>query len=229
MQTFVTHEQMEHLFQMPVENISLYQNAFIHKSASKDLQIESNERLEFVGDAVLSLIVARYLYLQYPDDNEGVLTRLRTKLVNGTNLSYLATKLELDQFILMNEKGMKNEWNTNPRILEDAFEALMGALYLDKGFEVVKDFFLNLVQKHVDFEEIEKDTNYKDILMKWAQNNGLGHPEYILGKESGKEHNKYFVVNVRVQNKVLSEGQGKTKKIAEQNAAFNTLSCLRQI
>jgi len=222
----ITKECVEKLINFSICDIKLYQKAFIHKSACRDLELESNERLEFVGDSVISLIVAKHLYDKYPNENEGYLTRLRTKLVSSKGLSMLANNLGLQDLIIMNEKAMSQKWNTNPRILEDAFESLIGAIYLDLGLSYCRDFFLDLVERFIDFEETEKDTNYKDILMRYSQSNGFQLPEYLMFKESGPDHQKYFTVVVKLLTKTVGEGSGKTKKDAEQIAAYHVLKCV---
>ena len=211
------------------KNEQLYQNAFVHKSACKDLNMASYERLEFVGDSVISMIVAQYLYEKYPDENEGFLTRIRTKIVSSKGLSGLATILELHKYILMNEKAMRNSWNKNPRILEDAFEALMGALYLDKGLEYCKKFLIRLIEKYLKFDELIEDTNYKDILMRYVQSNNMKSPLYEVTHEAGPDHAKRFTVQVIINGKKVSEGSHTSKKQAEQNAAQRALMCLHVI
>lgn len=208
-------------------NLKLYERAFTHKSATKNHSL-CNERLEFVGDAVLNLIVGHYLYEKYPDENEGFLTRIRTKLVSGKNLSSLAKSLDFNKFIKMNDRGMQKEWYNNPRILEDAFESFIGALFLDKGFEICKQFILKHIECE-DEEEFTKDTNYKDILMKFTQSKSLGVPEYKIFKEDGPDHNKIFIVQVYANKLLLSNGRSNTKKDAEQKAAKAALECLQMV
>jgi len=208
------------------KDIEIYQNAFVHKSAAKQVGMPSYERLEFVGDSVVGIIVAEYLYKKYPSENEGFMTRVRTKIVSSKGLSKLASILELDLYIKMNEKAMSLSWNKNPRILEDAFEALMGALFLDKGIEYCKKFMIRLIEKHLDFDDVVEDTNYKDILMKSAQARNLGHPVYQITHEAGPDHAKKFTVKVIIDGKKVSEGSDMSKKQAEQNAAFRAMKAL---
>ena len=222
----ITSAEIKKLVGFKPKDEQLYQNAFVHKSACKQLDTRSNERLEFVGDSVIGLIVGQYLYEKYPDMNEGFLTRVRTKIVSSKGLSKLAGILNLDKFIIMNEKGMRNAWNTNPRIMADAFEALMGALYLDKGLEYCKKFLIRLIEKHLSFDDLEEDTNYKDILMRHIQANNMKQPNYVVTHESGPDHAKKFTVQVEVNGKKVSEGTDCSKKQAEQNAAYRALKCL---
>lgn len=222
----ISKEEIKKLIGYKPIDEKLYQNAFVHKSVSKSLNTKSNETLEFVGDSVISIIVAEYLYTKYPDENEGFLTRVRTKLVSSKGLAKLATILKLSDFVIMNEKAMKLEWNTNQRILEDAFEALMGALYLDKGLEYCKKFLVKLIEKHLDFNDVVIDTNYKDILMRNLQSKGMPVAIYNVTHQSGPDHSKAFTVQIQVGNHKLSEGTAKNKKEAEQNAAFRALKGL---
>jgi ribonuclease-3 len=204
----------------------LYKNAFTHKSVSP----QSNERLEFIGDSVIGMIVAEYLYLKYPEDNEGFLTRVRTKIVSSQALAKFAKELKFDNYIMMNEKAMNNGWNKNSRILEDTFEAFMGALFLDRGIDVAKKFFVNkMIKNYCDFEEVVKDTNYKDILMKFVQQKQMGNPVYKSTHEAGPDHSKMFTIQVLVNNQVVAEGSAKNKKAAEQNAAMRALKALELI
>ena len=207
-------------------NMKLYKKAFTHKSSVKNHN-DCNERLEFVGDAVLNLVVGHYLYEKYPEENEGFLTRVRTKLVSNTNLSKLGKELGFDKFVMMNERAMSKGWNTNPRILEDCFESFIGALYLDKGFDFARQWILSTLNVEDNEEETLKDTNYKDILMKEAQTKGQEfRPDYKVFKEDGPDHEKLFTVQVYVNNMLLSNGKSNSKKKAEQLAAQKALECL---
>lgn len=207
-------------------NMKLYIKAFTHKSSVKDHN-DCNERLEFIGDAVLNMVAGHYLYEKYPDENEGFLTRVRTKLVSNTNLSRLGKELGFDKFVIMNERAMSKGWNANPRILEDCFESFIGALYLDKGFEFARQWILSTLNVEDNEEETLKDTNYKDILMKHAQTKGQEfRPEYKVFKEDGPDHEKLFTVQVYVNNMLLCNGKCNSKKKAEQLAAQNALQCM---
>lgn len=208
------------------KNITLYQNAFVHKSIAKELSTDSYERLEFVGDSVIGLIIAQYLYEKYPGENEGFLTRIRTKIVSSKGLSKLAGFMELDKYVKMNSKAMNNEWNKNPRILEDTFEALLGAFFLDKGLEPCRKFLIRHIEKNLEDSELETDTNYKDILMKFLQSRQMKSPEYTVTHTNGPDHSKKYTVQININNRKISEGTDKSKKQAEQNAAYLALKCL---
>jgi ribonuclease-3 len=208
------------------KNVELYKNAFVHKSIAKELNTDSYERLEFVGDSVIGLIIASYLYEKYPEENEGYLTRIRTKIVSSKGLSKLAKTMNLDLYVKMNVKAMNQEWNKNPRILEDTFEALMGAFYLDKGLDSCRKFLIRLVEKNMESSDLETDTNYKDILMKFVQSRQMKCPEYTVTHTNGPDHAKKYTVQININNRKVSEGTDKSKKQAEQNAAYLALKCI---
>ena len=223
----ITKSLIEKIINYEINNESIYQQAFMHKSASPEA-LESNERLEFIGDSVLGLVVTSYLYEKYPIENEGFLTRIRTKLVSGKALSKIAENLNFSEYIIMNEKGMQNEWFKNPRILEDALEAFIGSIYLDAGLNIAKQFIHINIINELDNESLLEDNNYKDILMRYVQGRKLNLPEYRLN-ESINNNNKLFTVQVYLQGKFVSEGSHKVKKQAEQMSAKRTLQCFNII
>lgn len=216
---------IEKLVGIKINNIDIYQTAFTHKSALKKYTLpESFETLEFMGDSVLGFVITKFLFDKFKDEQEGFLTKARTKLVRGKTLSDIAEKLELYNWILMDDKGMRNNWNKNPKILEDVFEALIGAIYMDLGLLHAKKFILNIFQdpKYVDLGCISIDDNFKDALMRYCQTNKLPLPVYkILSQQGG-----LFNVIVIVNGNELSSGSSKTKKQAEQEAAKNSLKQL---
>ncbi len=197
-----------------IKDINLYIRAFTHKSALKRYEglSSSYETLEFMGDSVLGFVVTRFLFDKYEKEQEGFLTKVRTKMVRGTTLAVLAKTLGFDKWILMDEKGERNGWNTNPKILEDVFEAFVGAVYLDLGMVHAKRFILE------SFEKVETDLvddNYKDQLMRWCQAEKLPLPEYrVDGQRNGT-----FMVTVIVNGMDSGCGYASTKRQAEQNAA----------
>lgn len=213
--------------QLTRENFHLYEQAFRHKSVANKFQ-PSYERLEFLGDSIISLCVARWLFESYPNEQEGVLTRVRTKLVSGTCLSKLARHLQLHRFIQMNERAMSMNWNHNSRILEDVFESLIGALYYSEGLVVARNFLLSLYTICVDFTELHKEENYKDQLMRYTQSKGISLPEYwVLATHPpiGEETKPTFEIAVTVEGHT-GNGTGHTKKQAQQMAAQHTLRLL---
>jgi ribonuclease-3 len=220
-------EDIEKLLGFRVRNVHLYHEALMHKSAVKMYNApRSNERLEFAGDYALNLIIGDFLYNKYPNENEGFLTKMRTKMVSGQHLSFIAEKLELNKFIKMNEKALNQGWNHNPKILENTYEAIIGAIFKDLGLQKAYEFIIENLERYVNEDDLLKDTNYKDILMRYSQKSGYELPEYKICKESGPNHNKKFLVSVSVDNKTIGEGTAKSKKQAEQDAACHALKCL---
>src|SRR6056300_1425938 len=143
---FVEKTQIEQLVGTKIKNLDLYQKAFTHKSALKEYEqfTESFETLEFIGDSVLGFVITKFLFDQYENKQEGFLTKARTKLVRGETLANIANKLELYKWVQMDEKGMRNQWYKNPKILEDVFESLVGAIYMDLGLLHAKQFILKI-------------------------------------------------------------------------------------
>jgi ribonuclease-3 len=198
-----------------IKNIELYQRAFTHKSALKrytDLT-GSYETLEFMGDSVLGFIITKHLFDLHEKEQEGFLTKARTKMVRGKTLCEISKVLGLDKMILMDEKGERNGWNTNEHIMEDVFEALVGAIYLDLGMVHAKNFVLKSFTK---VETSLVDDNYKDQLMRWCQALKYPLPEYRLDSQFA---NGQFFISVLVDGMNCGAGFSSTKKQAEQNAA----------
>ncbi|MDB4351518.1 ribonuclease III [Candidatus Pelagibacter sp.] len=219
MVTFVTKPQIEQLVGTKIKNLDLYQKAFTHKSALKEYEQlnESFETLEFIGDSVLGFVITKFLFDQYESKQEGFLTKARTKLVRGETLANIAKILGLEKMVVMDEKGMRNGWNNNPKILEDVFEALIGALYMDLGLLHAKEFVLRIYNdpKYIDLNLIMIDDNFKDHLMRYCQLNNWQLPEYRV---SG-HHEGIFYIDIYVNGQFMSRGAAKSKKQAEQNAA----------
>ena len=184
---------------------------------------QSYERYEYLGDSVLSLIIADYLFKKYSDKTEGFLTRIRTKLVNGKTLARFARHLDLGKHILMSSNVEKIDGRNNDRILEDVFEALICAIYLDLGFEKANRFVIRVLEEVIDFKQLEEDDNYKDILLRFCQNKMNTTPTYDTIEVNGPPHLREFKVACYIQGIQYKYGVGKCKKIAEQQAAKFTL------
>lgn len=214
---------IEKILGFKIHNIHLYKKAFIHKSMQKTTNC-SNERLEFLGDAVLNLIIAEYVYEKYENEDEGFLTKVRTKLVNGQILSEFAKETKLDQLVVTS-KQLSSKQKGNTKILEDAFEAFIGAIYQDQGMEKAQKFVIELIQRLIDFDTLLVDDNFKDILLRYSQKNKM-EPEYLLVNTDGPPHKREFTVTVRLNDIVYGTGKGSTKRKAEQIAAKNTLMTL---
>ncbi|MBN1251890.1 MAG: ribonuclease III [Bacteroidales bacterium] len=203
--------------------LSLYSIAFTHKSASFSINGEkvNNERLEFLGDSILDAIISDYLYEKYPFEKEGFLTEMRSKIVNGDKLQELATLIHLDSFIILNNVSPKGK----TRVFEDAFEAFIGAIYLDKGYKTTYNFVINnIIKKHIDLESLEKvNLNYKSQLIEWAQK---FKRELKFGSFEDPEHYKQFIAEIIVDEEIISTAKGPSKKEAEQKAAQKALKLL---
>lgn len=214
------------ILQKKPNNVSIYQNAFIHKSALKNISefVHSNERLEFLGDSVLSVVIAEWLYELYPDEQEGFLTKQRTKLVNGKTLSKISKMYHFDRFIQMDERGISNEWNTNTKILENTIEAFIGALYLDMGFHSTKAWIRKTFDDEIKSETFLENTNYKEQILKC-----FPEAKFKVSNELGKDNNKTFVIHLNLKDKLISEGYGSSKKDAEQDASKKCLYAFQKI
>jgi ribonuclease-3 len=216
---FVDKTRIEELVGTKIKNLDLYQKAFTHKSAIKEYEqfTESFETLEFIGDSVLGFVITKFLFDRYESRQEGFLTKARTKLVRGETLAKIANTLNLNELVIMDEKGMRNQWNNNPKILEDVFEALIGAIYMDIGLIHAKEFILRIYQdpEIVDLNSIMVDDNYKDHLMRHCQVNNWPLPEYRVCAH----HEGLFYIDIYIDNMFRARGAAKSKKQAEQNAA----------
>lgn len=210
------------------KNISLYYQALRHSSVAveiKDGVKNSNERLEFLGDAVLGIIVAEYLFKMYPFKGEGFLTKMRSRIVNRAQLNQLSLKMGLNELIESDLKG-----NRAGSIYGDAFEALIGAIYLDRGFLATKKFFIERILKiHLNIDEIEHtDTDYKSRLLNWGQQEKKKIVFEVID-EKGPPHNKVYTVLVRIDGKPQMSFQHHSKRRAEQLASQLTLEKLGEI
>ena len=200
-------------------NISLYRLALIHRSAGEKLAdgtLISNERLEFLGDAVLSAIVAKYIFKRYPFENEGFLTETRSKVVSRKNLNGLARKLGLPEMVTKNSENNR----TGSSLGGDALEALIGAIFLDRGYPAAEKFVLDrMIDNYVDLDKLLKeDANFKSRIIEWCQKEKKDFDFYVSnGTTDG--HRPSFTIQLKVDGKVIGEGTDRTKKRAEQSAA----------
>ncbi|MDX1530955.1 MAG: ribonuclease III [Rhodothermales bacterium] len=228
----VSREAVEELLGMPVADLALFERALRHRSVLRgqpNSHLRSNERLEFLGDAVLGAVVAERLYETFPDRDEGFLTRTRAKLVSGPALATYAEALGLGPLLLLSSNMEGAEGRSNPSILADAFEAVLGALYLDQGFEAARAFVAALIDEHVDLTEVaEQRSNFKSLLLEYVQARGWGQPVYRIAAEEGPSHARTFTMEVLVVDRVLGQGQARSKKQAEQQAAREALARLRE-
>lgn len=227
----VSREAIEELVGQNIQNLALYEQALKHRSLLRNQpgsHLASNERLEFLGDAVLGFIVAEYLYAECPDKDEGFLTRLRAKLVNGQALAGYAEGINLGRFILMSENMAQSDGRQNQTLLADAFEAIIGALYLDQGLEAARTFIQRAILDEIDLDELsQQHDNYKSLLLEYAQAQQWPQPQYVVTHEEGPSHNRIFTVQVLVQDRPCGTGTANSKKKAEQRAAAEALRRLR--
>ena len=241
-------------------NINLYRKALVNKSyvTRKNenfisgnencpnnclpLQEESNERFEFLGDSVLSTTVANYLYKRYPDQNEGFLTKMRSKLVNGYMLADLCRHIKLYKWIIISKQIEDNNGRDNYKILEDIFEAFICAIFMDFnninnseipnisgiGFQIAEKWIINVIEDYVDFAElIQQNINYKDKLIKYFQHTYLKMPTFYESNIENINGKKYFTIVIKNDDKqILGIGKGDTKKIAELRASQKALETL---
>lgn len=218
--------QLEKILGFPIKNKSYYIQALMHRSFLEELESGdiSNERMEFLGDSVLSLIAAEYLFEVFPGEDEGFLTKTRAKLVNRFALSDAAESIGLAKFILINQNLSNSFSKASKTVLSDAFEAIVGAIYLDNDICVARKFIRNvLIEPLIKEGEYLKDENYKSQLLEYAQANKLETPNYVVIKEEGPQHDRIFTIKVTIGKDRSGIGTGKNKKTAEQNAAKSAL------
>ena len=207
---------------------SLLKQAFTHRSYINENRasgLAHNERLEYLGDAVLELVITDFLYKEYPSEDEGVLTSYRSALVNATTCSDIALKLSVNEFLLLSKGESKDTGRARQYILANALEAIIGAIYLDQGYDTSKAFieknFIPLIEK-IKAEGLHIDA--KSLFQEKAQEFDSHTPSYKTVKEVGPDHDKKFTVAVYVGQEKVAEGTGASKQDAEQEAAKNALS-----
>lgn len=212
------------------ENKRLLILAFVHRSfinEYRDLIEEHNERLEFLGDSVLGLAVADFLFHRLPAYPEGPLSQLRSRLVDAPSCALYLQKLSLPDFILLGKGERKGDGKAKTSILADVFEALIGAIYLDGGLTIAKSFFLCYFEEELEAAIGSPSRNYKAELQDYAQKKFQRPPLYKVVQESGPDHAKLFHVMVLVNEQEAGIGLGASKKEAEQRAAFEALTKIR--
>jgi ribonuclease-3 len=222
--------RLENVLGYSILNQQLFVQALSHRSS---LQLTgnpspvSNERLEFLGDAVLNLVVAEYVYRKHVNAPEGDLTKIRSRLVNRKALSVYANDLRLADFMLMSPSASQVTGRGMETILADAFEAVIGAVYLDGGFQHASAFVEHTVHDALQKGLVKiEDENFKSRLLEYSQANGLGVPRYITVQEVGPDHDRTFTIDVMVSGVSRGTGHGKNKKDAEQAAAEKALFAL---
>jgi len=209
-----------------LKNISFFQQAVTHKSLSNTTEDTSNERLEFLGDAILDAVIAEYLYQRFPSEDEGYLTKIKSKVVSRKTLGEIAETMEL-RTIINYHKGRSINL---PTIEGNAFEALMGAIYLDGGYDAVKNSIQHhIFRKYVDLNRIlEEEIDFKSKLFIWSQKKRLKLDFIILSEENVGGNWEYSVI-ANINNTNYGRGKGSSKKMAEQAAAKETLELMGEI
>ena len=211
-------------------NQELILQVFRHPSyvyEKDELGISDNQRLEFLGDAVISLAISHLLMESYPEIKEGDLSKYRASLVSESGLYHIAHELQLGDYLLLGKGEEQTNGRKKPSIISDAFEALIGAIYLDGGFEEALRIIAKLFSLLLNKINLGKSINdFKTELQEYSQDTFQSPPEYRVEKETGPDHDKTFYVSVYLKKKLMGRGKGKSKKEAEQKAAKETLACL---
>ncbi len=220
-------KQIQKLLKYEFKNINLLKEAITHKSIKSSI---NNERLEFLGDAVLDLIVGEYLYHKFNTRSEGDLSKLRASLVNEDSLAKIAKELNLGEFLYLSPAEENNGGRDKQSLISDALEALMGAIYLESGLDSVKVIFIDLLEKNfpdINLNSLTKD--YKTTLQEVTQAQIGTAPKYELISSSGPDHKKSFEMAVLLNGKEIARATGNSKKAAEQACALKALEMLKNI
>jgi len=216
---------LENRLNYTFENKQLIIEALTHKSYKKPY---NNERLEFLGDAVLDLIVGEYLFSKFPTSNEGILSKIRASLVNESGFTLLARELKLGEYIYLSLAEENNNGRDKPSLLSNAFEAIIGAIYLEAGLEEVKKISIKLLEEchpKIDLKTLSKD--YKTALQELTQATHGVTPSYVMLGSSGPDHKKEFEIAIILDEQTLAKAKGKSKKDAQQKAAQIALEKLK--
>lgn len=205
------------------EHPELLETALRHRSILQEIgetRLQANERLEFLGDAVLDLVVSEQLYSAYPENQEGFLARLKSNLVSGRQLAIRGRKMKLGAYVQLSDAEAQNGGRDRSSILEDTMEAVIGAIYLDGGLAPAEKFIKRFIIPVIDADVVhEQEQNFKSMLLEYAQGKALGAPKYRVITEEGPDHAKVFHVEALLRDKRVGIGVGQSKKKAEQEAA----------
>ena len=212
------HEAMTHRSYLVRKKLTEKNNVNINNIVK--LQKKSNERLQFLGDTVIHFVIGEYLFHKYKTNDEGFLTRLRCKLENRDSLFYLAKQSDIGTYVLVSQNIEILHGRTNVNIIGGGFEAFIGALYLELGLGITREFILSIIRTELDINKIaENETNYKDLVLHLYNKNHWGRPEYRLLKEEGPDHSKTFTMGIYLDDKLMGTGTASSKKKAEQIAS----------
>ena len=220
-------EKLEESIGYRFKNKLILKNALTHTSYANENNVQSNEKLEFLGDSILEFISSKYIYSKYPNLKEGEMTKVRADVVCEKSLYKVALKHNFSDFLYIGKSQIINDGNKRPSILADSVEAVIAAIYFDSGLEQAEKFivenlkdYIEIATKHVGMKD------HKTVLQERLQIHGDVNIKYEIIKESGPDHNKLFVAEVSCNNKKLAIGEGKTKKQAEMQAAERALEKL---
>ena len=218
---------------LPVRDIDLLEQALVHSSwhhEHRDAAVGHNERLEFLGDSVVNLAISDALYSRHPDDDEGYLSARRAAIVSTTGLARLAGRIDLGQSLLLGEGEAQRSGRRRPSLLASAFEAVAGALYLDLGFETVREWLIGLAAPELDADApIGALKSPKSRLQEFTQRRSGQRPAYRLVDATGPDHEKSFRIEVWVDGELLGVGEGPSRRTAETAAAAQALDRLRTV
>jgi ribonuclease-3 len=215
-------KELESALSIKIKRVEYFEQALTHRSYLQVLSnpiYQSNERLEFLGDSILGMIVTEYLFGQHSDIYEGELTKMRSWLVNKNTLVTCAKQLNIADFLMLSHSANKSLEGGSDSILSDALEAIIAAVYLDSGINKCRKFIINTLFPIMQDKSIMVDTNFKSILLETVQSFGKEAPKYVVINENGPDHDKEFTIGVMVDDELIGTGSGKSKKQAEQSAA----------
>ena len=219
--------ELQHSIDYVFNDLGLLRHALRHSSYVNEHKLDqrqSNERLEFLGDSVLELTSSEYLYEKYPEKSEGELTKIRASLVSEFPLAEVARQLKIGQYILMGKGEEATGGRERDSVISDAVEAILGAVYLDGGLDNARKFVYSFIMNDIENKKIFYDS--KTVLQEIIQKYKLGRLEYVLTEETGPDHDKSYTVNAVLEEKVIGSGSGRTKKRAEQQAAYAAIKKL---
>lgn len=228
----MTFDQLQKNIGVQFTNSDLLKAAFVHRSYLNEMRMvkESNERLEFLGDAVLSFITSNFLYSTYPDYPEGTLTNIRSSLVKTQSLADSARELKLGELLFLSRGEEDSGGRSNSSLLADTFEALLGAIFLDQGVDTAKKFLeTHVFPKAGEIIKNKSYIDYKSLLQEIIQSESRISPTYRVTKSEGPDHAKTFWVEAKTDTKILGVGMGKSKQEAESSAAANALAAMGKI
>lgn len=228
----MTFDELQKNIGVQFTNSDLLKAAFVHRSYLNEMRTvkESNERLEFLGDAVLSFITSNFLYTTYPDYPEGTLTNIRSSLVKTQSLADSARELKLGELLFLSRGEEDSGGRSNSSLLADTFEALLGAIFLDQGVDTAKKFLeTHVFPKAGEIVKNKSYIDYKSLLQEIIQSESRISPTYRVTKSEGPDHAKTFWVEAKTDTKTLGVGMGKSKQEAESSAAANALAAMGKI